>query len=92
MAALAVQGEKVLVERVPEELLVEDHLLGDLDPGLEDEIGQRLLDDRPGLGMHSGDLRPHPVDDDLGSRLDAVIGDEAGGLGKVSGDADELGR
>jgi hypothetical protein len=41
MAALAVEGQ-VRVERVPEEFVVEEHLLGDLGPGLEDEASQLL--------------------------------------------------
>jgi len=51
---------------------------------------QRLLDDRPGLGCIRRSP-PHPVDDDLGAALTPLSADEAGGLGKVSGDADELG-
>ncbi|MCK7541398.1 MAG: hypothetical protein MZV63_66175 [Marinilabiliales bacterium] len=90
MAALAVD-DQVRVEDVPEEIVVEDHLLGDLVAGPEDQAGQLVFGHSAGPGAHPGDLRAHPVDDDLGGRRDGVLGENAGRLGEVRGDADELG-
>ena len=73
-----------------EELVVQEHLLGDLGAGLEDEIGQLCIDGRSGLGMHPPDLDAHPVDDDLRGLGDGVVDDQRLRLGQVFRDGDEL--